>query len=336
MYRLEPPLINSSNRWATTKEELEELYACPHTGAITIRTSLAKGFPHDDKIHQHCFFDAASYTLGDQSSHSDSIKHLSSLNTLGYSPVPLQQYMEMIEAIEEKHPGLQQKPVIFSVTGTPEEVRECCIEIGTYEPVGSRWLMEINLSCPNIPDKPPPAYSSERLQEYLKALQGGRLDDYHVPIGLKIPPYTYQGQFDALIGALEASAAGGPERAGACPVSFITATNTLGSCFLPGESGESAINSASGTGIGAMAGAALHPLALGNVKTIRHMLDERPALKKIEIIGTGGVLDHAGYKRMRAAGAAAVGIGTGLGAYGVGIFEKILSSEKATGPALNS
>ncbi|MCJ1327085.1 dihydroorotate dehydrogenase [Thelotrema lepadinum] len=325
MYRFEPPLINSSNRWATTKEDLEELYACPHTGAITIRTSLAKGFPHDDEVHQHCFFDDSlrTSTAGENFGTTDKTKHLSSLNTLGYSPIPLQQYMDTIVAIEEKHPGIQQKPVIFSVTGTPDEVRSCCIEIGTYEPVGSRWLMEVNLSCPNIPSKPPPAYSSERLQEYLEALHGGVLDEYHVPIGLKTPPYTYQGQFDALIGALDASAAEKP-----CPVSFITATNTLGSCFLPsGDFGESAINSASGTGIGAMAGAALHPLALGNVKTIRRMLDERPALKKIEIIGTGGVLDHAGYRRMRAAGAAAVGVGTGLGVYGVGVFEKILGGE---------
>lgn len=32
-------------------------------------------------------------------------------------------------------------------------------------------MMEINLSCPNIPDKPPPAYDSRSLVEYANFLK---------------------------------------------------------------------------------------------------------------------------------------------------------------------
>ena len=322
MLNLNPPLLNSSNRWATTEAELEELYTCPYTGALTIRTSLISGFLHRDKVHQHCFFEAQSLYQNESKnlSNSDSTAtSLSSLNTLGYSPTPLPKVIEIVVNIQLRH-GVQ-KPVIFSITGDPLDVAECYHKIRCWNPIDRRWLVEINLSCPNIPNKPPPAYSQERLQEYLEALQSCLVKTPTMQIGLKTPPYTYQGQFDALIGALGASR-------GPCPISFITATNTLGSCFVSSDSGEPAINSAAGTGIGGMAGAALHPLALGNVKTIRRMLDERPALKHIEIIGTGGVLDHAGYQRMRTVGAAAVGVGTGLGAYGVGVFEKILHGEK--------
>ena len=66
------------------------------------------------------------------------------------------------------------------------------------------------------------------------------------------------------------------------------------------------------------------PLALGNVATLRRMLDEgRAELGHIQIIGIGGVLDGAGYRRMRAAGAHIVGVGTGLGLKGLKIFDEI-------------
>ena len=72
-----------------------------------------------------------------------------------------------------------------------------------------------------------------------------------------------------------------------------------------------------------MAGAALHPLALGNVRTIRGLLDQHEELKDIAIIGVGGVSDGAGFKRMRAVGAEAVAVGTALGCEGIGVFERI-------------
>lgn len=77
-----------------------------------------------------------------------------------------------------------------------------------------------------------------------------------------------------------------------------------------------------------MAGSALHPLALGNVATIRKMLDTNETLKRIAIIGMGGVSDRAGYERMRSVGATAVGVGTALGRGGVGVFEKIGRSDR--------
>ena len=78
------------------------------------------------------------------------------------------------------------------------------------------------------------------------------------------------------------------------------------------------------SGIGGLAGAALHPLALGNVRTVRSMLNEHEQLKRISVIGVGGVFDRGGYKRMLAVGADAVGVGTGLGNEGIGVFPKIL------------
>jgi dihydroorotate dehydrogenase (fumarate) len=213
--------------------------------------------------------------------------------------------------------------------------------------------MEVNLSCPNIPSNPPPAYSSESLLIYLSALKSevhGQLADNdatHVPIGIKTPPYTYNDQFQSLINTLVASANEVEPRDLPCPISFITATNTLGSSLLltpqmepdpsktssppttpggstkPREVFHHTLNSATGTGIGGLAGAPLHPLALGNVYTLKGMLFQQKELEHIHIIGVGGVGDAEGYQRMRAVGAAAVGVGTALGRKGVLIFEEI-------------
>ena len=62
---------------------------------------------------------------------------------------------------------------------------------------------------------------------------------------------------------------------------------------------------------------------MGNVRTIRRMLDQHPALKDIGVIGVGGVSDSAGFRRMMKAGASAVAIGTALGTHGASIFAKI-------------
>lgn len=70
-------------------------------------------------------------------------------------------------------------------------------------------------------------------------------------------------------------------------------------------------------------GVALHPLALGNVLTIRRMLNEHVHLKEIAIIGVGGVSDSAGFERMLAVGASAVGVGTAFGRHGISVFRKI-------------
>ncbi len=78
------------------------------------------------------------------------------------------------------------------------------------------------------------------------------------------------------------------------------------------------------SGIGGLAGAALHPLALGNVRIVRSMLDEYEQLKLISVIGVGGVFDRGSYRRMLAVGADAVAVGTGLGNEGIGVFPKIL------------
>ena len=324
---LQPPLLNSANPWATTLEDLRALYACTSTGAVTTRTTLIKGFPHNSAKHQHIFFNA-----GDHSVVKDpNVQGNASLNSLGYSPIPLEDYLGFIRTIANEQPSASPltKYFIISVTGTPDEVAECYKLIASAKgSIPVPLAMEVNLSCPNIPGAPPPAYSGPALAKYLAAVSGqiaSSPDLPHLPFGLKTPPYTHAAEYQTLVDALLGSAEAG---GGAAPLSFITATNTLGSCLVLDydDYPASGVLGASlpGLGLGGMAGAPLHPLALGNVATIRRMLDEHPGpLGHVRIIGVGGVLDAGGYRRMRAAGASAVAIATGLGLKGVGIFGEV-------------
>ena len=94
--RISPPLLNSANPWATTLEDLQALFACPSLGAITTRTTLVNGFKHDAAIHQYAFFDP-----GIHSSTGNEETDKSSLNTLGYCPIPLADYLSFIKTISD-------------------------------------------------------------------------------------------------------------------------------------------------------------------------------------------------------------------------------------------
>ncbi|PSN72991.1 FMN-linked oxidoreductase [Corynespora cassiicola Philippines] len=366
---IHPPLLNSANPWCSTLEQLRELYASPHTGAVTTRTSLLEGFPNDDSIHQFTFYNPTTHNASSPNeSQTGSAEETGSLNTLGYSPIPLKEYLGFVKTISDEisetslptSPGPSHaregvKPFIVSVTGTVDEVVECYKLICAHQhSVRMVLAMEVNLSCPNIPGKPPPAYNSASLLSYLSALKlevarqlepSGKESTHegkvHVPIGIKTPPYTYHDQYQAMIDALLGSVKQEPTHL-PCPVTFITATNTLGSSLLltpqleapsspistssgpkPREVFHHTLNSANGTGIGGLAGAPLHPLALGNVYTIKGMLFQHKELEHVQIIGVGGVEDVDGFQRMRAVGAAAVGVGTALGRKGVKIFQEI-------------
>lgn len=305
---INPPLLNSANPWATTLNDLRALYACKSTGAVTTRTSLIKGFDHSPERHQYIYFDPTTHiSYGTTSTPAAS----ATLNSLGYSPLTLDTYLDIIKTIASETPNPARKWFIVSVTGTPEEVAESyklILSTQSSLPAEFPLAMEVNLSCPNISGRPPPAYSGPELGRYLSAIQS--VVNEGVPVGLKAPPYTHAGDFSQLIMALAQ---------GNCPVSFLTSTNTLGSCLVMGET------VLPGSGMGGMAGAPLHPLALGNVATLRRMLDEKTdaGLDRIQIIGVGGVSDAAGYRRMRSVGAAAVGVGTALGLKGVDVFGEI-------------
>ncbi|KAK4999091.1 dihydroorotate dehydrogenase [Elasticomyces elasticus] len=218
---ISPSLLKSANPWATTKEDLQALCGCPYTGAITTRTSRSSGFKHDPTIHQYAFFDARDHSLEakDVPDGLVSSEKNGSPNTLGYNPILLHQYLNMTKDISDAIADTASKsekplkPVIISVTGDATDVTKCYTLAWTHVRDASIKMplaLEINLSCRNIPDKPPPAYSGKALSAYLHQLNTQMMifeqdygrDTLKTATGIKTPPYTYADQFKELIDAL--------------------------------------------------------------------------------------------------------------------------------------
>jgi dihydroorotate dehydrogenase (fumarate) len=301
---------------------------------VTTRTCTLQGYAHDDAIHQVTFFDAHSFECI-HAGPSQCARASASLNTLGYSPYPLTKTLKNIEIVSEDL-GWSGKGWIVSVTGMPEEIKECFKLISAVrEKVVMNIYMEVNLSCPNIDGKPPPAYDQAALLEYLIAVREIQREfGQRVKVGIKTPPYSNPRDFGMVKAALKESVVEGE-----VPIDFITATNTLGTSLslrpnVDISAGSSkpwkpALSSSDAEGIGGLAGSPLHPLALGNVRMLRRMLDSEDVLQGVVIIGIGGVSDAAGFSRMKSVGAEIIGVGTALGRKGVDIFQDIVFGGRA-------
>jgi dihydroorotate dehydrogenase (fumarate) len=250
--------------------------------------------------------------------------------------VPLSQTLQDLEKITKavNHPdNVNPKPIIVSITGSVEELKACLYQITQARPlINAPLYVEINLSCPNIMGKPPPAFGTEGLTEYLTCLRDfnsshdklGPKDATasNVRFGIKTPPYSNPENFQVLQQALLKLVVNDILE---IPLQFITATNTLGCSLVLNRNCVPLVSSEDGSGIGGMAGAPLHALSLGNVHIIRSILKSHKALQHVQVIGVGGVNDGDGMRRMRSAGADFVGVGTALAMKGVKVFDEILS-----------
>jgi dihydroorotate dehydrogenase (fumarate) len=188
--------------------------------------------------------------------------------------------------------------------------------------------IELNTSCPNIPNSPPSAYKFLSLVPLLKILKDEYMNDETLTIGLKLPPFVYRDQFREVLDGIKSLCImkdNGLTKK--CPFSFFTCTNTLGTSLIFAEQADLQDSQpghfAVPTALGGLAGESLHALSLGNVYTFSQLLREHEYddLKDIIIIGVGGVTSKEAAVRMRRAGAAIVGCATLFGKEGVKAFE---------------
>lgn len=194
--------------------------------------------------------------------------------------------------------------------------------------------IELNTSCPNIKNTPPPSYDFPSLLPFLGVLSSAFIADPTLTIGLKLPPYLYTACFHKAASTIASfshtSVVGSDSDLRVNPFAFITCTNTLGSSLLFGDQIKSRVGDmqtlhALPSPLGGLGGEAIHPIALGNVFAFSEVLSSHsdPAVRGIKIFGVGGVLDSAGARRMFLAGAAVVGCATLLGEKGVSGFELV-------------
>ncbi|KAJ6569597.1 hypothetical protein B0H19DRAFT_1136174 [Mycena capillaripes] len=321
---ISPPLVNASCAWASDLSQLQALFDSPYTGAVTTRTSTLGGFPED-----------ASHTVAFASSST------SSLNSYGYSPHKLFQYLTWIEIILSAVPTTPKpKPFLISITASHPDVMRSTIgaiqSLRAKDPVFAPIGIEFNTSCPNIRDYAPTGYAFAALAPLLSVLADAWRADPTLTLGLKLPPYVYTAQFAAVLDTLRGFST--PDARN--PIAYLACTNTLGNALLfaeqvvaaGGEPAASAVGESAFAvpkALGGVAGDTLHALALGNVYSFTRLLEAEDAasgLRDLVIVGIGGVTSAEAAARMRKAGAAVVGSATLFGKEGVDAF-KILSGK---------
>ncbi|KAJ7480108.1 hypothetical protein B0H11DRAFT_1864039 [Mycena galericulata] len=314
---ISPPLVNASCAWASDLSQLQALFDSPYTGAVTTRTSTLKGFAEDPETHTVAF--ASSST--------------SSLNSYGYSPHKLSQYLSWIETILSAAQTATPKPFLISITESDADTLRAAVDaiqaLRAKSPAFAQIGIEFNTSCPNIRGSVPSGYAPERLAPLLSVLAAAWRADASLTLGLKLPPYVHAAQFAAAADTLRAFCV-----ALRSAFAYVACTNTLGNALLFADQVDEPAAKAGNAfavppALGGLAGDALHPLALGNVYSFAQLFDaEGPesGLRNVVIVGIGGVTSAEAAARMRRAGAAVVGSATLFGQQGVHAF-KILSGE---------
>ena len=191
------------------------------------------------------------------------------------------------------------KPVIASIAGLCEDdFLTMARAIDQARPD----LIEVNLSCPNIPGKPQIAYDpvdSERLLRRVRPL-------ISVPMGVKLPPYFDPAHHAVMADVIRR-----------CGVDYLNLINSVGNGLVIDPQRQTPVIKPKG-GFGGLGGAMIKPVALANVRAFWKLLDGR-----IPIIGTGGVVRGVDAFEHVLCGASAVQVGTALVEEGVAVFDRL-------------
>jgi dihydroorotate dehydrogenase (fumarate) len=217
-----------------------------------------------------------------------------SINSMGLPNLGYRAYAELI-------PKLKQfgKPVIASVAGLCEDDFPAIAKI--INDAGPD-LIEVNLSCPNIPGKPQIGYDAEASERLIKRVR----PLITVPMGVKLPPY-FDPAHHQLMG----------EVIGRCGVDFLNLINSVGNALVINPDDESVVIKPKG-GFGGLGGTVIKPVALANVRAFYKYFKG-----KMPIVGTGGVVTGVDAFEHVLCGASGVQVGTALVEEGVQIFDRL-------------
>ena len=161
-------------------------------------------------------------------------------------------------------------------------------------------MVELNLSCPNVPGKPQIAYDFETTDTILKEV----FSYYTKPLGIKLPPYFDIVHFDQAAAIFNKY-----------PLVFVNCVNSIGNGLVIED--ETVVIKPK-NGFGGLGGDYIKPTALANVHAFYKRLNP-----SIQIIGTGGVKTGRDAFEHILCGASMVQLGTVLQKEGTEAFERI-------------
>ena len=193
------------------------------------------------------------------------------------------------------------KPVIACVAATTVEDY---LETATYVAQGGADLVLLDLSCRAAPDSRILGYNF-RLAEKVMAEVRERVA---CPVGARLPIYL-----DVLNVEAMASAA---IRAG---IDFLVSVSPAAAALGVDTRGQTVLRTRDG--VGELAGTAIKPMALANVRVLCQVCAGR-----LPVIGAGGVGSGQDALEFLLVGASAVQVGTALVRHGAALFADIESS----------
>lgn len=217
-----------------------------------------------------------------------------SINSMGLPNLGYRTYAQIIPDLRQF-----QKPVIASIAGFSEED---FVTIATLITESRPDLIEVNLSCPNVPGEPQIGYDAETSERLLKRVR----KVVSVPMGVKLPPYFDPAHQEKMARVLEQVG-----------VDFLSLINSVGNGLVVDPEKETVVIKPKG-GFGGLGGTLIKPVALANVRAFWKLFGGR-----LPIIGTGGVVNGRDAFEHLLCGASAVQVGTLLVEEGLGVFERL-------------
>ncbi|MBK8444689.1 MAG: dihydroorotate oxidase [Sphingobacteriales bacterium] len=270
--------MNASGVHCTTQEELKNLSANAAVGAV-----VSKSCTHE-------------YRAGNPAPRYYE-NHLGSINSMGLPNEGYRYYADYAAAQVSRFP---QVPYIVSVAALYlEENLHIISELSDIEGIAA---LELNLSCPNLPDKPLIAYHYENTRSLLDLVSR----HCRKPLGLKLPPYFDMPDFVRYA-----------ELFSRYDIHFITSINSIPNGLIVDIESES-VTIKPKNGLGGLGGAYIKPTTLANVRRFYELMPPQVA-----IIGCGGIENGTDVFEHILCGAAAVQIGTQLMKEGTAVFARL-------------
>jgi dihydroorotate dehydrogenase (fumarate) len=220
---------------------------------------------------------------------------LGSINSMGLPNEGYGYYLDYA-----KHHDYATKPLFMSVAGLslPDNMAMLAAIRDAQIPA----IVELNLSCPNVPGKPQIAYDFEAMDRMLEAAS----QTYGSAFGVKMPPYFDIAHFDEAAAILNKYPL----------VAFVTCINSVGNALIIDVESESVAIKPK-DGFGGIGGDYVLPTALANVNAFYRRCPAK------QVIGCGGVKSGNEVFMHFLAGASLVQVGTALQEEGCGIFARL-------------
>lgn len=273
-------LMNAAGVYCMTKEELEAVDQS-QAGSFVTKTGTLE--PRTGNPEPR-YFDTP----------------LGSINSMGLPNLGFDYYLDYVTELQNT-PG--SKNHFLSLVGLSVEETHHILKV--VEASDYKGLIEVNLSCPNVPGKPQIAYDFETTDAILAEI----FSYYTKPLGVKLPPYFDIVHFDQAAAIFNKY-----------PLAFINSINSIGNGLVI-EDEKVVIKPKNG--FGGLGGDYIKPTALANVHAFYQRLN--PSIK---IIGTGGVKTGRDAFEHILCGASMVQVGTALYQEGPEIFERLTKELK--------